>query len=235
MLQYLQEAANEKDDLDIEADTDKWARKILGYDFEQKPADLSEMMVHKEPYIAPVPTPMVADEQKSVKYGDDVVEEAEEYTSKVDCGEYGAEVTEAYIAGVLAERNRKPAEWSEDELAKRHLEGYIMGREDTMREMKDFIESHFNTNKAREGEDLTDLYRKEYAQPFPIMPTPPSGWGCDGTHCTNPHGDCINCPQRFTTGGTITTPNTASGTSTATLHGNTSATDGKEHNPSFTD
>ena len=31
---------------------------------EQKPADLSEMMVHKEPYIAPVPTPIVADEQK---------------------------------------------------------------------------------------------------------------------------------------------------------------------------
>ena len=31
---------------------------------EQKPADLSEMIVHKEPYIAPVPTPMVADEQK---------------------------------------------------------------------------------------------------------------------------------------------------------------------------
>lgn len=33
----------------------------------------------------------------------------------------------------------------------------------------------------------------------------------------------------------LITPNTASGTSTATLHGNTSATDGKEHNPSFTD
>lgn len=31
---------------------------------EQKPVDLSKMMVHKEPYIAPVPTPMVADEQK---------------------------------------------------------------------------------------------------------------------------------------------------------------------------
>lgn len=30
----------------------------------QKLADLSEMMVHKEPYIAPVPTSMVADEQK---------------------------------------------------------------------------------------------------------------------------------------------------------------------------
>lgn len=37
MHQYLQEAANEKDDSDIEADTDKWARKILRYDFEQKP------------------------------------------------------------------------------------------------------------------------------------------------------------------------------------------------------
>jgi predicted transcriptional regulator len=33
----------------------------------------------------------------------------------------------------------------DDELTKKHLEGYIMGREDTMREMKDFIESHFNT------------------------------------------------------------------------------------------
>lgn len=42
MLQYLQEAANEKDDSDIEADTDKWVRKILGYDFEQKPAEWSE-------------------------------------------------------------------------------------------------------------------------------------------------------------------------------------------------
>lgn len=53
-------------------------------------------------------------EQKSEKYGDDVVEEAEEYTSKVDCGEYGVEVTEAYIAGVLSERNRG-TEWSEED------------------------------------------------------------------------------------------------------------------------
>ena len=45
---------------------------------EQKPADLTEMMVHKEPYIAPVPTPMVADEQKPIKWTDltwkDIVE-----------------------------------------------------------------------------------------------------------------------------------------------------------------
>ena len=40
MLQYLQEATNEKDDSAIEADTDKWARKILlGYDFEHKPVE----------------------------------------------------------------------------------------------------------------------------------------------------------------------------------------------------
>ena len=36
----------------------------------------------------------------------------------------------------------------ENELAKKHLEGYINGREDTLREMKDFIESHFNTQSG---------------------------------------------------------------------------------------
>lgn len=47
---------------------------------------------------------------------------------------------------------------------------------------------------------------------IPVMPTAPSGWGCDGIHCTNPQMDCINCPRR-TTGGVITSPNTATGTS----------------------
>ena len=42
--------------------------------------------------------------------------------------------------------------------------------------------------------------------------------------------DCISCPRK-TTGGF----NTICDTSAATLHGNTSVTDGKEHNPSFTD
>lgn len=37
----------------------------------QKPSDLSEMMVHKEPYIAPVSTPMVADEQKSAEWSEE--------------------------------------------------------------------------------------------------------------------------------------------------------------------
>lgn len=48
MLQYLQEAANEKNDSDIEADTDKWARKILGYNFEQKPAEVDEYKIIKK-------------------------------------------------------------------------------------------------------------------------------------------------------------------------------------------
>ena len=34
--------------------------------------------------------------------------------------------------------------------------------------------------------------------PIPLRDTKPSGWGCDGTYCTNPFHDCINCPQRFT-------------------------------------
>ena len=67
--------------------------------------------------------------------------------------------------------NKLPG-WLKDELTKRYLEGYIKGRNDALREMGDFMESHFNTQ---------------------------------------------------------------SGTSAATLHGNTSVTDGKPHNPSFID
>jgi len=67
--------------------------------------------------------------------------------------------------------NKLPG-WLKDELTKRYLEGYIKGRNDALREMSDYMESHFNTQ---------------------------------------------------------------SGTSTATLHDNTSVTDGKPHNPSFTD
>jgi len=52
-----------------------------------------------------------------------------------------------------------------------------------------------------------------------------------GGLCTNPMRDCINCPRMTA----MEMYNTTCGTSTGTLHGNTSATDGKEHNPSFTD
>lgn len=110
----------------------------------------------------------------------------------------------------------KLPKWLKDDIARKELNAHTKGY-----------------NKGYK--DAEKQYNESVAYHFPIMPTPPSGWGCDGTHCTNPHHDCINCPFQYSSGGTITTPNTASGTSTATLHGNTSATDGKEHNPSFTD
>lgn len=113
--------------------------------------------------------------------------------------------------------------WLVEELNKAFKKGQELSHED-------YVKGYANGYK-----DAEKRYNESVAYHFPIMPTTPSGWGCDGIHCTNPHGDCINCPRRFSSGGAITTPNTASGTSTATLHGNTSATDGKEHNPSFTD
>ena len=82
-------------------------------------------------------------------------------------------------------------------------------------------ESHENYVRgyANGYKDAEKQYNESVAYHFPIMPTPPSGWGCDCTHCTNPHGDCINCPRRFSSGGTITTPNTSSGTSTLKAEG----------------
>ncbi len=102
------------------------------------------------------------------------------------------------------------------------------------------LDKAFKKGQELSHEDYIRGYTNGYkdanesvAYHFPTMPTTPV-FGCDGIHCTNPLMDCLNCPKR-TTGGTFTSPNTASGTSTGTLHGNTSATDGKEHNPSFTD
>lgn len=42
----------------------------------------------------------------------------------------------------------KLPKWLKNELTKKHLDGYCMGIEDTMREMKDFIDSHFNTQSG---------------------------------------------------------------------------------------
>ena len=92
-----------------------------------------------------------------------------------------------------------------------NLEGYIKGQQDAKRQYDESVAYH-----------------------FPIMPQRPLCYEPGGT-CTNPHHDCINCPAKYSSGGTITTPNTQSGTSTSTLHGSTSVTDGKEHNSSFID
>ena len=56
-----------------------------------------------------------------------------------------------------------------------------------------------------------------------------------GGVCTNPQMDCINCPRKTTGGVYITSPNTDTGISTLKGEGNSSFTDGKEHNPSFID
>lgn len=63
--------------------------------------------------------------------------------------------------------------------------------------------------------DAEKWYNNRVASRSPIMPTPLSGWGCDGTHCTNPQMDCINCPRKNIGGGF----NMQSGTSDAKMEG----------------
>ena len=105
----------------------------------------------------------------------------------------------------------KLPKWLKDDIARKELNAHTKGY-----------------NKGYK--DAEEFYNKTTPSLFPTVAIRPLCWEPGGT-CTNPHMDCINCPRKTTGGGF----NTASGTSTATLHGNTSATDGKEHNPSFTD
>ena len=78
-------------------------------------------------------------------------------------------------------------------------------------------EDYMRLPKERLAELLVELNRPIiYLPDTPAIPVAPEitrlGSGCDGTHCTNPHMDCINCPRKIT-GVTITSPNTATGTS----------------------
>lgn len=63
--------------------------------------------------------------------------------------------------------------WLKNELTKRHLEGYCMGRGDTLREMSDFIESHFNGKNAKD-----ETYHKNNPEPVPngIIYKAPNNW-----------------------------------------------------------
>ena len=122
--------------------------------------------------------------------------------------------------------------WLEAEFNKRYFSGYNKGVEEGRRMEREESHENYVRGYANGYKDAEEQYNESVAYHFPTMPTTPV-FGCDGIHCTNPQMDCINCPRR-TTGGSFST-NTSSGTSTATLHGNTSFTDGKEHNPSFTD
>lgn len=81
-------------------------------------------------------------------------------------------------------------------------------------------EDYMRLSKERLAELLVEM-DSHPIEPIriPVMPTTPSGWLCDGIHCTNPQMDCINCPRRTTGGGTITSPNTATGISTMKVDG----------------
>ena len=123
---------------------------------EQKPVDLSEMMVHKEPYIAPVPTPMVADEQKPWSEEDErmigrmrsVVNECASYNDALDVngdyceGDYAK--LDSWLKSLssnLKKKNENVAklcsnEWSESDkqninLIISYLDSYIEEHNDT--------------------------------------------------------------------------------------------------------
>ena len=67
--------------------------------------------------------------------------------------------------------------------------------------MKLTKEDYMKLSKERLAELLVEIQEAKIDIPkIPTMPTKPSGWGCDGTYCTNPHMDCINCPRRTSVG-----------------------------------
>lgn len=106
---------------------------------------------------------------------------------------YADESNPAIEAMADLERNFKcdPAKlpgWLIDELNKAFKRGQESSHED-------YIRGYTNGYK-----DAEKQYNESVAYHPPIMPTYPANWGCDGTHCTNPQMDCINCPRR-TTGG----------------------------------
>ena len=89
---------------------------------EQKPADLSDMMVYKEPYIAPVPTPIVADEQKPVEcieFDNEFEKQVSHLLASVLNGEweYNEDFVKYAAQSLLgfAKNEMKPDEWDKRE------------------------------------------------------------------------------------------------------------------------
>lgn len=134
-------------------------------------------------------------------------------TKVVELNEKVIELTKSYSKKLLALAKKELLkEWNEnmkDEYARGKRDGLTIGYNNGYKD----AEKRYNESVA-----------------FHYYDARPLCWEPGGT-CTNPQMDCVNCPRKTTGGGF----NTSSGTSTATLHGNTSITDGKEHNPSFTD
>lgn len=69
------------------------------------------------------------------------------------------------------------------------------------------VEDYMKLPKKRLAELLAerDNLDKLVLPSIPASESP--AWICDGTHCVNPFHDCINCPTRFNTVGTIETTN----------------------------
>jgi len=81
--------------------------------------------------------------------------------------------------------------------------------------MKLTKEDYMRLPKEQLAELLVERDERELTLPPFVVPSVSM---CDGTHCTNPQMDCINCPRK-TSGGTITSPNTATGISTLKAEG----------------
>ena len=65
------------------------------------------------------------------------------------------------------------------------------------RDMKLTKEDYMRLPKERLAELLVEMdsHPIQDMREIPVMPTPKTKWGCDGTICTNPQMDCINCPR----------------------------------------
>ena len=129
-----------------------------------------------------------------------------------------------FVNDVLAKEPQNPFIWIKGSgwadklfaLAKKELLSYT---DKLPLWMKDALDDNYQKGYWKGRQEALEEYNKSVAYRFPSMPVNPYGWGCDGTHCTNPHGDCINCPKRYSSGETITTPNTSSGASTLKAEG----------------
>lgn len=68
-------------------------------------------------------------------------------------------------------------------------------------------EDYMKLPKERLAEELAR--RDLISSPSPFLLPTVNQLTCfeDFSKCTNPHHDCINCPHRYSTGGTRTTPN----------------------------
>ena len=121
MMQYLQDAANRKTDSEIEADTDKWAKKLLNLIEvkEQKPAEWSE---EDEKILLSLHHALnCADAQNAIKYTGVEIEEASDWL--FNC------------------KGRMTSHWkpSEEQMSLlRHVTGLLRGK-DCCKKFADFV------------------------------------------------------------------------------------------------